>query len=150
MINLSLSNSYTLTNQPDLIQHDNTFNQYHLIELKQKIQFLLNKIDIDSNTNELTLLLEQEQKQRTRSESDHMNNYCSTLLNRTESTPIQQELQTVLSVQSDLTLFNDRRSLRSIRSTDSFQSCPDVMQKIKKIICLSTYSSLGCRMVRCK
>jgi hypothetical protein len=84
---------------------------------------------VNSNTNELALLLEQEQEEQTRlilpiatNSIDHN----SVIYNRSESIRVQQELQTALSVQSDLNTFNDRRSLRSIRSTDSFQSCPDV------------------------
>ncbi|CAF0885397.1 unnamed protein product [Adineta ricciae] len=120
----------SLSNQPDLIQPDYSLNRNHLTELRQKIQFLLNKIDVNSNATELALLVEQEQQQLkstyetlplpTSSIDDSL-----VILNRSESTRVQQELQTILSVQSDLNTFNDRRSLRSMRSTDSFESCPD-------------------------
>ncbi|UJR28673.1 hypothetical protein I4U23_009902 [Adineta vaga] len=120
----------SLSNQPDLIQQDDTINRNRLSELKQKIQFLLNKIDVNSNANELALLVEQEQQQiKSTSETLPLQNSSIgtslVILNRSESTRVQQELQTILSVQSDLNTFNDRRSLRSIRSTDSFESCPD-------------------------
>ena len=63
IINISLSN------QPDLIQHDEGLNQNRLNDLKQKIEFLLNKIDVISNTNELQLILEQEQEQEEQTKS---------------------------------------------------------------------------------
>ncbi|CAF2494720.1 unnamed protein product [Rotaria sp. Silwood2] len=131
IINYSLSNSLVLTNQPDLIQHDETLNSSRLIELKQKIQFLLNKIDVNSNANELALILEQENEQQIKSTleslplTNNINDNNLILFNRSESVRVQQELQTALSVQTDLNTFNDRRSLRSIRSTDSFESAPD-------------------------
>ncbi|CAF0899988.1 unnamed protein product [Rotaria sp. Silwood1] len=132
IINYSLSNSLTLTNQPDLIQHDETLNSNRLIELRQKIQFLLNKIDVNSNANELALILEQENEQQIKSTFESLplttttNDYNNTILyNRADSIRVQQELQTVLNVQTDLNTFNDRRSLRSIRSTDSFESAED-------------------------
>ena len=119
MIELSLMN-----------QTDDRTNANTLIELKQKVQFLLNKIDVSASANELALILQQEQAAASVVPSSpvpsrHLDNYLNTI-NREESNRVQQELQTALSVQSDLTTFNDRRSLRSIRSTDSFQSCPDV------------------------
>lgn len=136
IINLSLSNATILTNQPDLIQHDETLNQNRLVELKQKIEFLLNKIDVNSNANELQLILEQEQQQQTKSTLPLINSSIdNNLVVRNESNRLQQELQTALSVQSDLNTFNDRRSLRSIRSSDSFESCPDV-NRYFSIICM--------------
>ncbi|CAM4797426.1 unnamed protein product [Rotaria magnacalcarata] len=129
IIDVSLTNSSTLTDQPDIIQSDETINSNRLIELKQKIQFLLNKIDVDSNANELALIFEQEQQLKSVSESLPVTTIAkdnnAIAFNRAESNRIQQELQTVLSVQSDLNTFNDRRSLRSIRSSDSFESAPD-------------------------
>ena len=130
IINLSLSN-----------QSD----QNHLIDLKQKIEFLLNKIDVNSNANELASILEQEQEIKTTlpiliNSTD--NN--SVLFNRSESIRVQQELQTALSVQSDLNTFNDRRSLRSIRSNDSFQSCPDVKNKIHIFLINISFFRIGC------
>ena len=91
----------------------------------------MNKIDVGSTANELQLILEQEEQQQqgptlTSSANNLSIDYSTVVLNRSESTRIQHELQTVLSVQSDLNTFNDRRSLKSIRSSDSFESCPDV------------------------
>lgn len=120
IINLTLTNS----NQPDLVPTTDTLNQNRLREIKQKIEFLLDKIDIVSTANELQLILTQEQEQLQLQNSTLAN--ASTENNLTVSSRIQQEYQTALSVQSDLSTYNDRRSLRSIRSTDSFQSCPDV------------------------
>ncbi|CAF3404627.1 unnamed protein product [Rotaria socialis] len=129
IIDVSLTNSSTLTDQPDIIQSDEAINSNRLIELKQKIQFLLNKIDVDSNANELALIFEQEQQLKSVSESLPVTTIAkdnnAIAFKRAESNRIQQELQTVLSVQSDLSTFNDRRSLRSIRSSDSFESAPD-------------------------
>ncbi len=140
IINLSLSNATLLTNQPDLIQHDETLNQNRLFELKQKIEFLLNKIDINSNANELQFIVEQEQQQ-TKSTLPLINSSIdNNLVVSNESNRLQQELQTVLSVQSDLNTFNDRRSLRSIRSTDSFESCPDVNQYFSICVCVCEIS----------
>jgi hypothetical protein len=130
IINLTLSNSSILINQ-----HDEILNQNRLNELKQKIEFLLNKIDVNSNADELQFILKQEQEQQTQStliNSSIDKNFL--ILNRSESNRIQQELQTALSVQTDLNTFNDRRSLRSIRSSDSFQSCPDVKKKRKQYL----------------
>ena len=150
IINLSLSNTIVLTNQPDLIQHDETLNQNRLAELKQKIEFLLNKIDVNSTANELQLILEQEQQVNLPSPSTNTSSDSYlTVLSRSESTRIQQELQTALSVQSDLSTFNDRRSLRSIRSVDSFESCPDVNKDLLISFCIQiSLSCLGCRMGR--
>ncbi|CAF0766691.1 unnamed protein product [Rotaria sordida] len=131
IINYNLSNSLILTNQPDLIQHNDALNSNCLIELKQKIQFLLNKIDVNSNANELALILEQEHEQQIKSTfeslplTNNINDNNTILFNRADSIRVQQELQTALSVQSDINTFNDRRSLRSIRSTDSFESATD-------------------------
>lgn len=103
-----------------------------MIELRQKIQFLLNKIDVDANVNELASILEQEKEQTPSSIYESLslinssNDNNATTLNRAESLRVHQEFQTILSVQSDISTFNDRRSLRSIRSTDSFESCPEV------------------------
>lgn len=87
---------------------------------------------MNSNTNELQSILEQEQQVQSTFETlplttNTYDNNSLIVLNRSDSNRIQQELQTALSVQSDLNIFNDRRSLRSIRSSDSFQSCPDVI-----------------------
>jgi len=132
--------SLSLPNPPN-----ETVNQNHLIQLKQKLEFLLNKIDVNSNANELAVLLEQEQEQQldslplTNSSIDN----SLIVLNRSDSNRVQQELQTVLSVQSDLNTFNDRRSLRSIRSTDSFESCPDVnIKTIHRFIVLCKKTKL--------
>lgn len=88
----------------------------------------MNKIDVGSTANELQLILEQEeQQQQPPALTNNLSvDYSTVVLNRSESIRIQHELQTVLSVQSDLNTFNDRRSLKSIRSSDSFESCPDV------------------------
>lgn len=90
----------------------------------------MSKIDVNSNANELAFILEQEKQTQSVIESSSLTNSArddnTTVLNRAESIRVQQELQTLLSVQSDLNTFNDRRSLRSIRSTDSFESAPDV------------------------
>ena len=106
---------------------DDRSNEITLIELKQKVQFLLNRIDVTTTANELATIVQQEQAvlASTASAMKSLDSHPSTV-NRAESIRVQQELQTALSVQSDLNTFNDRRSLRSIRSTDSFQSCPDV------------------------
>lgn len=121
MIEISLVNST-----------DDRSTEIVLIELKQKVQFLLNKIDVNATANELATILRDEQAAAATtttsvqySSKTHLDNHLNTV-NRQESIRVQQELQTALSVQSDLNTFNDRRSLRSIRSTDSFQSCPDV------------------------
>ena len=100
IINLSLSNNTILTNQPDLIQHDEANNQTRLNDLKQKIEFLLTKIDINSNASELQLVLEQEQS--TQPSLVLINNTTDQglpIFNRSESVRVQQELRTVLSVQ---------------------------------------------------
>ncbi|CAF0743531.1 unnamed protein product [Adineta steineri] len=123
----------SLPNQSDLIQNDETSNSNHLNTLRNKIQFLLNKIDVNSNANELALLLEQEKEQQQQIQSTYdtlpltnsLTDNSLVILNRSDSIRVQQELQTILSVKSDLSTFNDRRSLRSIRSNDSFESCPD-------------------------
>lgn len=140
IINLSLANSVLSTNQPDLIQHDESGSQTRLNDLKQKIEFLLNKIDVSSTANELQLILEQEEQTlSTRLTTTASIDPSTVVLNRGESIRIQHELQTVLSVQSDLNTFNDRRSLKSIRSTDSFESCPDVT-KTSVIVQIKNYS----------
>ncbi|CAF0903315.1 unnamed protein product [Adineta steineri] len=122
----------SLPNQSDLIQNDETSNSNHLNSLRNKIQFLLNKIDVNSNANELALLLEQEKEQQQIQSTydslpltNSLTDNSLVILNRSDSIRVQQELQTILSVKSDLSTFNDRRSLRSIRSNDSFESCPD-------------------------
>lgn len=121
----------SLANQADDRAHENA-----LLDLKQKVQFLLNKIDVTASAHELAFILEQEQASASTAASLSLANnaFDTTLnsLNRQESNRVQQELQTALSVQSDLNTFNDRRSLRSIRSTDSFQSCPDVRRTKKR------------------
>ena len=127
IIDLSLANASSVLDPLEAKS-----NHQHLSELKQKIEFLLNKIDVSGNANELALLIEQENEQLTASSIDSLPLTNSSfdqslvILNRRGSNRVQQELQTALSVQSDLNTFNDRRSLRSMRSTDSFQSCPDV------------------------
>ena len=118
-------------------QADDRANENALLDLKQKVQFLLNKIDVTASAHELAFILQQEQATASTAASVPLssNTFDTTLtaLNRQESNRVQQELQTALSVQSDLNTFNDRRSLRSIRSTDSFQSCPDVRRTKKRI-----------------
>jgi len=115
IINLNLSNEN---------QSDDALNLNRLKEIKQKIEFLLDKIDIVSTTNELRLILAQEEEQLQAHRATLVD--TSNENNLAVSSRIHQEYQTALSVQSDLSTYNDRRSLRSIRSSDSFQSCPDV------------------------
>lgn len=126
IIDLTLANSSSV-----LDPIDTNSSHHHLSVLKQKIEFLLNKIDVSTNATELALLLQQEKEQLIASSIESLPLTNSSfdqslvILNRRDSNRVQQELQTALSVQSDLNTFNDRRSLRSMRSTDSFQSCPD-------------------------
>ena len=142
MIDLSLANSSSVLDPIDA-----TSSHERLTELKQKIEFLLNKIDVSGNATELALLLQQEKEQLTASSIESLPLTNSSfdqslvILNRRDSNRVQQELQTALSVQSDLNTFNDRRSLRSMRSTDSFQSCPDVG--------ISSTSSMPSSSIRC-
>ncbi|CAF1078619.1 unnamed protein product, partial [Didymodactylos carnosus] len=123
----------SIKNQPDLLlQTDKeitnlntnflltSLNKTNHFELKQKLQFLLSKVDVSSDGPDLLFLATDK---RTKSPPLLSPTTSSPTLNRQES--IRQQQQTALNVQNDLNTFNERRSLCSIRSIDSFESCAD-------------------------
>ena len=122
---------------------DDQVNQKALIELREKLQYLLTKIDVFSTNHELANVLREARGSSSNTEyysptGNSIENSLTTDFQ--QSARIQQEMRTAMSVQSDLNTFNDRRSIRSIRSMDSFQSCPDVSQL--KISNSSTYDKI--------
>lgn len=102
------------------------------LELKEKVEFLLKKHDTPSKPLELNSIVQQEQENDSEYQSvPSSNSFIRDRFlasNQHETSRAQHDLRTAMSIQSDLSTFTDHRSLRSIVSNDSFQSCPDVSE----------------------